>query len=62
MMIRGAPGAPMRYGFREAKAQVVPMVQGRPGPPQAVAAVLAAPTPNKIQPQLQNLPGAYTAR
>ncbi|CAJ1336900.1 unnamed protein product [Effrenium voratum] len=60
--IRGAPGAPMRYGFREAKAQVVPMVQGRPGPPQAVAAVLAAPTPNKIQPQLQNLPGAYTAR
>lgn len=52
-------GAPLRWsGIPEAN-KVVPKIQvaGRPakvGP--AMTAVLAAPTPNKIQPQLQNLP------
>lgn len=60
---RAAPRAPMRWGgFPEASKVVQPQLQVAGGRaahgPQvaAVTAVLAAPTPSKIQPQLQNLP------
>lgn len=60
---RAAPRAPLRWGAFPDASKVVQQQLQVPGgraahAPQvaAVTAVLAAPTPSKIQPQLQNLP------